>query len=147
MTSQNPILELWATTTQFGNVYDDYVKRFNFNYNELACFYSLYVFGQCTQKQICNEWVLPKQTINTLCKSFMEQGLIQIVPHTGDKREKLLSLTDKGKEIAKPMIEPLLTIEQQTITNFGNQRITTLVDEFRALQTTFTHTFHTLTGA
>lgn len=141
MTSQNPILELWAITTQFGNVYDDYVKRFNFNYNELSCFYSLYVFGQCTQKQICNEWALPKQTINTLCKSFMEQGLIQIVPHTGDKREKLLTLTENGKEIAKPMIEPLLDIEQQAIANFGNERALKLVKEFKAFQENFLNTF------
>ena len=141
MNSNNPILSLWATTTLFGNVYDDYIKRFHFNYNELACFYSLYVFGQCTQKQICNEWVLPKQTINTLCKSFIAQGLIEIVPHTGDKREKVLSLTDKGKQIAKPMIEPLLEIEKQAVKNFGDERMQKLVNEFQEFQLTFSQTF------
>ena len=147
MTSQNPILELWATTTAFGNVYDDYVKRFDFNYNELACFYSLYVFGECTQKQICNEWALPKQTVNTLCKSFITQGLIKIVPHTGDKREKLMTLTDKGQEIAKPMIEPLLEIEKQAIVNFGNERSLNLVKEFQAFQENFLKTFKHSIGA
>ncbi|MCW9719008.1 MarR family transcriptional regulator [Avibacterium sp. 21-599] len=29
---------------------------------------------QCTQKQICEEWLLPKQTLFNVCKEYKEKG-------------------------------------------------------------------------
>lgn len=133
----NPISDLCEITTLFGNVYSDYAKKFNIHYNELACFYCLYKEGECTQKYICQEWLLPKQTVHTLCKSLMEKGLLETVAHQGDQREKRLMLTAAGKAAAAPMVEPLLAAENQAIETFGGSRTAALVKELRALQQLF----------
>lgn len=133
----NPISELWETTTLFGNAYTDYAKKFNIHYNELACFYSLYKEGSCTQKHICQEWLLPKQTVNTLCKALMDKGYIETVAHDGDQREKRLILTAEGRAAAAAMVVPLLAAENKAVEAFSAARTAALVNEFRALQQLF----------
>ncbi|MDO4441918.1 MAG: hypothetical protein Q4B81_07020, partial [Moraxella sp.] len=51
-----------------------------------------------------------------------------------DKREKIMSLTDKGKDFAKPIIENLLNQENQVIRQFGEQRMAFLLSELSQLQ-------------
>lgn len=133
-TFAHPIAELWEITSLFGRVYNGYAKQFNLNENELACFYSLCKAGACTQKHICEEWLLSKQTVSALCKALMNKGYVEAVPHEGDQREKLLTLTDAGRAAAEPMIAPLLAAENAAIEAFGSERAAALVHEFRALQ-------------
>lgn len=52
-----------------------------------------------------------------------------------DKREKILSLTDKGKAFAKPIIEPLLNLEQKIIDEFGDEQMLLLLKQMQNLQT------------
>lgn len=55
--------------------------------------------GIVTQKMICEELSLSKQTVNTIIKSFIKQGIIKLKAMPEDKRNKALTSTDKGKAI------------------------------------------------
>ena len=47
-----------------------------------------------TQVQMCAEWCLPKQTLNSAVRSMVEQGLLVLTPAPGGKRAKNLMKTD-----------------------------------------------------
>ena len=114
--------------------YAIFAKKYGISDNELAIFYDLWVNEFRTQKQIADEYVVAKQTINTLCKRFEADGLIISIISQNDKREKIISLTDKGKAFASPIIEHLLQLEQQIIDEFGKDRLLFLLDETNELQ-------------
>ncbi|MDO4894083.1 MarR family transcriptional regulator [Moraxella sp.] len=114
--------------------YAIFAKKYGISDNELAIFYALWVNEFRTQKQIADEYVLAKQTINTLCKRFEADGLITSIISQNDKREKIISLTDKGKAFAKPIIETLLNLEQKIIDEFGIERLLFLLNETNKLQ-------------
>ncbi len=47
---------------EMADVLDSWIHRISLSYNHFAMLYSLANAenGQCTQKQICDEWYLPK---------------------------------------------------------------------------------------
>ncbi len=67
-----------------------WIAKLGLGYNHFAVLYSLVAAenGQCTQKQICDEWLLPKQTVFNVCKEYKEKGWIEFSESAVDKREK-----------------------------------------------------------
>lgn len=63
-----------------------------------------------SQKQICEEWHIPRSTINTVVLEQIEAGNIDTVA-TGHK-EKLLSLTPKGWEFMQSKLGALFDAER-----------------------------------
>ena len=63
--------------------------------------YSLYELKEnCMQKSILQKWSIPKQTVNTILKEFSVNGYIELLTNKEDKRNKLITLTPKGKAYA-----------------------------------------------
>ena len=54
-----------------------------------------------TQVQMCAEWCLPKQTLDSAVRSMVEQGLLVLTPAPGGKRAKNLNLTEAGRALAE----------------------------------------------
>ena len=91
------------------------------HYNTLAILYTCYINKECTQKQVCIEWYIAKQTVNTICKNLISQGLLTKVKNDKNHREMLISLTDKGNKLAKPIVEELLQIESNIVSHLGDE--------------------------
>lgn len=134
MVAKNPLDQIGDVSTKMLASYEIFAKNHQLSGNELAIFYALWVNEFRTQKQIADEFLLAKQTINTLCKRFETDGLITSEVSKNDKREKIIYLTDKGKAFAKPIVEKLLNQEKQIADEFGGERISLLLSEFEALQ-------------
>lgn len=134
MTLKNPLDQIGDISTKMLASYEIFAKNHQLSGNELAIFYALWVNECRTQKQIADEFLLAKQTINTLCKHFETDGLIASNISENDKREKVMFLTDKGKAFAKPIIQKLLNQENQIIDEFGVKRMLFLLTEFDELQ-------------
>ena len=120
--------------TQVNLSYEIFAKNHQINANELAIFYTLWTQEQATQKYIADKYHLAKQTINSLCKRLETDGFIASNVKENNKREKVISLTDKGKAFARPIITPLLKQELQVIDEFGIERLVFLLNEMNALQ-------------
>ena len=99
--------------------YYDFAKAHGLNYNTLAVLYTSYVNDGCTQKQVTVEWYVPKQTVNTICKELVSQGIVSKTKNEADHRETIISLTDKGVEKAAPIVEQLLRIESGIVKSMG----------------------------
>ena len=88
-------------------------------YNVLAVLYTAYNNDGCTQKSICHEWGLLKQTANNTCQNLKRDGIITLTKGVKDKREMNIHLTEKGLAYAEPIIRGLLEIESRVISRLG----------------------------
>lgn len=81
-------------------------------------FYSLSVLyiihekeGNCTQKMICDQLLLPKQTINTILNSFEKKEWIIRSTMENDKRNKAVLFTVQGQDFADRIMKELYQLE------------------------------------
>ncbi len=65
----------------------------------------------CSQYDLCNDWFIPKQTINSSVAALQKKGFISLSPIAGTKNKKSIALTDAGKKFAERYIGRLYNAE------------------------------------
>lgn len=99
-------------------------RKLGIKANTLALLYALNTGKHYSQKQLGEEWLIPKTTINTIVKECAEAGYIVLTveAHT---REKYVSLTESGKAYVEEILKYIYEAEQkameQTIEEFSPQ--------------------------
>lgn len=116
---------------QINELYNVWAKQHGISYNKLAVFYTLVSQRHGTQRQICQEWGISKQTLSTICKELEKEGLIKFVVLPQDKREKQMELTETGMETIKPLIVKLQNREYNTLEAIGEDRIDAWFDTMK----------------
>lgn len=129
--------ELWAQINhaiiKFRGVYAAWSKKHEISYNEMLVFYTIRDNGFCTQKQICDSYLLPRQTMNHVFAKLCADGIIEVSAAYTTGREKAFVLTERGQTYAEPLIASLDLVEEKAIELMGAERIqamTELVQEF-----------------
>lgn len=112
--------------------YHEFARENGLNYNTLAVLYTCYVTKSCTQKRVTTEWYVPKQTVNTVCKQLIAEGLLSKVKGERDHRESVISLTERGVEVAAPIVERLLRIENGVVSGMGEEDAEKFLESYRA---------------
>ncbi|MCM1102217.1 MAG: MarR family transcriptional regulator [Clostridium sp.] len=102
---------LLISLNQIDELYYMFGKSSGVKENTLILLWALDDGRPRTQKQICDEWFLPKTTINTAVKECANAGYITYIPGKNG-REKLLILTDKGKKYSEAVMAPIGDIEE-----------------------------------
>ncbi len=102
--------------------YDRMVFSFGMSKGEMMIIWSLFAFGRpCTQKEICMDWLVNKQTINSAAKKLAEEGIIDIAPSPENLREKLLVFTEKGKFLAMRTAQKLVEAERTAFSRLSEE--------------------------
>lgn len=109
-------------------LYRIWAKKCQLNYNALVILYTLDDYQQCTQKQICEWWALPKQTVHGILMDFEEKGFILISANTENKRERFITFTENGKKFASSVLEPLHEMEETAMAKLGEELRNQLID-------------------
>lgn len=82
-----------------------------------SVFWVLYLLGEArgpmTQTKLCNALFLSKQTVNSALKKLESRGYLRMESMSGDRRNKLLSLTARGEELLRLAAEPTLAMEER----------------------------------
>lgn len=60
----------------------------------------------CTQRDLVEAWIYPKQTIHSSVERMIKRGLLTLEPIPGNRKEKAIVLTDMGRQIAEEHIAP-----------------------------------------
>ena len=102
---------LISDTSKMDGLYYLWGKDTGISENMLTLMYALNDDKAHTQKQICEQFAIPKKTINTIVKELIEKGLI-IFENGENLKEKYLSLTEKGKIYAEELTGELKDIEK-----------------------------------
>ncbi len=106
-------------------MYDEWAKEHGLSPNSALVLYALYESKEvCTQKNISQKWSIPKQTVNTILKDFIEKGYVELFTLENDKRNKALGLTPNGRIYAGKIIDALHKREMFVIDKMGLDNVT-----------------------
>ena len=100
---------------------DALIAKTGLSYSEFAVLYMLAKDGCSTQKRIGEEWLTPKQTVFNVCKDFRQKGLVQIGEQSSDKRERAMSLTQKGHDAADPIVRASDELGERVFARLGEK--------------------------
>ena len=104
----------YAATNKIDGLYYVAARRLGVNENTLVVFYSLADGVPRSQKQLSQELLIPKTTINTVVQEQIRAGHVQLVRGTHSK-EKEIVLTAQGRDYARQLLRPLYAAEQQAM--------------------------------
>ncbi len=85
----------------------------------------------CTQKEICEQWVISKRTVHSALKGLEKDGYLALSSSENDKRSKEISLTAKGLEFARKNIDIVFELEQNIYQKMGDTGFQTLIESHR----------------
>lgn len=104
-------------------IYSLWSKKHGVSYNEMLVLYTIRDNGFCTQKQICDSYLLPKQTVNHVIASMLTGGLLCDSPENSSGREKAYVFTAEGEKYAAPLLNSLGKVEEQAAITMGESKI------------------------
>ena len=118
------IRRLMTATNKIDGAYYLMARKLGVKENTLALLYALDDGKAHSQKQISDEWLIPKTTINTIVKELSDSGYLNLLSekHT---REKTIKLTEAGKKYTNKILQIIYKAENQalneTVDKFGTE--------------------------
>ena len=112
---------------KFRAIYFKWSRRHNISYHEMLVLYTIRENGYCTQKQICDNYLLPKQTIHNIISNMRENGILIYDESLSVSREKFFVLSEKGREYAAPFLESLDLVESGAMEILGKEKLNKLI--------------------
>lgn len=115
-------------------IYHNYAKVFGMTDTTFWLLYSLWESKTpYTQKELCKEWSYISQTLNSALKNLEKQGFIYMACTKENRKNKEIRFTDKGKEFAKNVIEPLMQAEAQSLSCMSREEMEQFLSCMRRL--------------
>lgn len=74
-----------------------------------------------TQREICEYWFYTPQTVNSALKHMTEDGLLTLRSEEGNRKNKRIYLTEKGKETVEKIMVPLMDAERRALAAIEEQ--------------------------
>ncbi|MCJ7856065.1 MarR family winged helix-turn-helix transcriptional regulator [Lachnospiraceae bacterium NSJ-143] len=109
-------------------IYGQWAKKFGLSFNSLMVLYTIDETPGCTQKQISQSWLIPKQTVHTILMDFSRKGYIEFNTDNDDRREKTVRFTENGRRYASSILSRLYYIEEMAMEKLGEETRFQLVD-------------------
>lgn len=126
---------LWQETNA---LYDGWAKRRGLSWNELLVLLSLSeADGVCRQKDICEQWLLSKQTVHSILKSLAARSLVILAPAEEDRRNKDILWTEAGEKFAKKITGDLKAQECAVWEKMGKKHAAALLESTALYNTLF----------
>ena len=114
-------------------IYEDYARKSGISYNALYILNAIQQIENCTQKQICERTLLPKQTVNNVITGFFKSGYIELQELPENRRIKTIHLTEKGMEYANTLIPHIHQADQlamETLTEEQQDMLLHLIERY-----------------
>lgn len=128
----NSLKEISSAFNRVNALYSQWAQKLDINLNAMGIYYSLYIHGSMSQKQLSEIMYLPKQTVNHTVKAMDSNGHIILMTDENDKRSKTIVLTPEGKKYAEDLITPLLQVEAKVMRKLGKKRVQLFIEAINA---------------
>ena len=133
---QRQIVQFNFLFKQYDDIYRSAAKKFDMPELALWILYALREKPDCTQKDLVDMLLHPKQSIHTALKGLVNDGYVVLECLEDNHRSKHIHLTEKGINLAKSTADQIIQAE--------NRAFSTLTDEERK---TVLHLFNQLSSA
>ena len=116
-------------------LYDEFAKKNGILMNTLlVCNVLYYAKAGMTQHDICERTFLSKQTVNLNIKKLMKDGYVISENMPDNRKNKMISMTDKGRDYCGKVVSHIIWAENQAMSMFSSEEQNQLID----LSRTFT---------
>ena len=112
--SYENIRRLMLAINKIDGSYYFFARKLGVKENTLALLYALDDGKPHSQKQICEDWLIPKTTVNTVVKELQEAGYITLLLEDNTREKKIL-LTDSGKSYTEELLKKVYAAEQEAL--------------------------------
>ena len=113
MITEQILANLYKQIRDFTNINQRLANALNISDTAFEIFYYVGFFGEgCTQKEICEYTNIAKSSVNSAIKKMQDEEYIYFVRNEGRKD---LYLTEKGRRMVRENIDPLVTVELETV--------------------------------
>ena len=112
MRSEEFSKEMWNCWRDLSFAYSSFARKMGVDTSELYVVDALWDEGEgLSQRTICERCDMGKQTISAICKRLAARDVV--VAHAGqvDKRERIMALTDEGREQWRLPVESMRELE------------------------------------
>lgn len=104
----------YLCTNKIDGLYYLAARRLGVNENTLALFYALDDGQLRSQKQLSEELLIPKTTVNTVVRECIQAGYLQLLP-SGHGKERVVALTQRGRDYARGLLRPIHEAEEEAM--------------------------------
>ena len=116
ISTREKIRRLMIAIDQIDEAYYKALRTLGIKSNAFVLFYAIADGKPYSQKRICDEWSVPRTTLNTVVQEYIKKGYIRLVP-TG-RKEKEIVLTSEGKAFAEEFLAPVFLAEEEAMGPF-----------------------------
>lgn len=88
-------------------------------------------------KKICENTLLPKQTVNNIIKNLFDKGYIKLSVSPTNHRVKIISFTEDGEKYAYPMISHIEKAECEAMENLSPSEQKELINAIKIYDLAF----------
>lgn len=120
-------------------IYEDYARKAGVSCNSLYILVAINQDESCTQKQICEKTLLPKQTVNNVITAFYKSGYIDLCELPENRRIKIIHLTDKGREYSDALIPRIHKADILAMNTLSVKEQDTLIELINKYASAFRH--------
>lgn len=121
--------EINRAIIHFRGLYAAWAKEHGISYHELLVLYTIREQGFCTQKQICDSYLLPRQTMNHVFWDLRKRGLLELNSAHCMGREKAFVLSPQGERYTQPLIAALNQVELDALETFGKPALQSMISD------------------
>lgn len=119
MDYKNELRELFNIFNETNKAYNELASKVGLSYNQMVILYYLQSHYNVTQKNIVNDMLIPKQTINTILNNWINAGYISF-ENKLTKKNKIILLTEFGKKEPEPKITFVMDKEAIILERLGD---------------------------
>jgi len=119
MDYKNELRELFNIFNETNKAYNELASKVGLSYNQMVILYYLQSHYNVTQKNIVNDMLIPKQTINTILNNWINAGYISF-ENKLTKKNKIILLTEFDKKELEPKITFVMDKEAIILERLGD---------------------------
>lgn len=103
-------------------IYHNEASSHGISDNEFWVWYALLVLdSEYSQQDICDMWVLPKQTVNSVVTNLTKKGFVTLEQVPGTRNRKIIRLTEAGQAYGEAIVTDIYQAEQRTLEKMSEQ--------------------------
>ena len=107
----------------YNRFYHLWAKQYGLTNLSLLVLYVISANENCTQHLITEKLSVPKQTVCSILDNFEKSGYITKSIDSKDKRNKIITFTEKGIIFAKPILDDLKKLDIELINCLTKEEI------------------------
>lgn len=113
MNERDLIRRMMIVVNRIDGVYDRMASKLGVKLNMICLLYALDDGSPHSQRQLSEDWLLPRTTFNTITKECIERNYVTLEPIPGKRRERNIVLTDTGRAYARECLDGIYRAEEK----------------------------------